>query len=106
MPNDDDQMVDLATVISDLRVQLNTALEEGKDEKIRFELGPVELEFEVAVTKVTGVDGGLRVKVLSFGAKRSRSKGTTHNMKLTLQPVDTQGKHQRISGTQETLPAG
>ncbi|WP_370672304.1 MULTISPECIES: trypco2 family protein [Streptomyces] len=36
-----------------LRGQLNRAMADGRDDDIQFELGPVELEFEVVVSKTS-----------------------------------------------------
>ncbi|ANP49781.1 hypothetical protein J2Z21_004711 [Streptomyces griseochromogenes] len=106
MARREEQWFELSEVVRQLRGQLNQAMAEGKDDEIRFELGPVEMEFEVAVTKERGGDGGLKVGVLSLGAKGSRSTGTKNRMKLTLTPQNRQGGPTRISGVERTLPQG
>ena len=43
--------VELASVIRQLRAELNNALADGEDERLRFELGPVQLSLTVTVSK-------------------------------------------------------
>ncbi|MFI9152459.1 trypco2 family protein [Streptomyces sp. NPDC053367] len=44
-------MVELAEPVGELRRQLTVAMSEGADEAVRFELGPVEAEATVAVSR-------------------------------------------------------
>lgn len=106
MARREEQWFEVSEVVRQLRVQLNQAMADGQDDDIKFELGPIELEFEVAVGRERGADGGLKVGVLSLGAKGSRSSGSKNRMKLTLTPQDGQGGPTRISGTERTLPPG
>jgi len=50
-------------------------------------LGETKLEVELAITNECGVDGGIRFRVVSFGAKAGRSLGHTHRLTLALQPM-------------------
>jgi hypothetical protein len=77
----------LAETISALRMQLTTAMSSGRAEDILFELGDVQIEFEVAVTKDASADGGVRFWVISFGAKAGVATEGTHRIALTLKPV-------------------
>ncbi|WP_327188536.1 trypco2 family protein [Streptomyces xinghaiensis] len=106
MARHEEQWLELSEVVRQLRGQLNQAMADSKDDDVQFELGPVELEFEVAVSRERGTDGGLKVGVLSLGAKGSRSNGTKNRMKLTLTPQNQQGGPARISGTERKLPQG
>lgn len=96
---DDDGGVSLAAAIGQVRAELVTAIQEGEDSPVRFRAGPVELEFQVAVSRVGGVDGGVRVSVLSLGAKRERTSTDTHRVLVTLTPVDAAGHDQLIGST-------
>ena len=88
--------VGLADAIGQVRAELERAVKEGQESSVAFRAGPVELEFEVAFTRTGGVDGGLRLSVLSLGAKRERSSAATHRVKVELTPVDRQGKDKLI----------
>jgi hypothetical protein len=43
--------IELAELIGQLRSELTVAMDDGEDEDLRFELGPVKLELTVAVDK-------------------------------------------------------
>jgi Trypsin-co-occurring domain 2 len=79
-------VIELAGVIRDLRGELQAAIEAGKDEPLRFELGPIELEVTVAVERTGGVNGKVSFKVLEFGADRTKDTTDMQRIKLTLTP--------------------
>lgn len=80
--------VGLAEAIRDLRRELTEAMSEGQDKQIRFELGPVEMEFLLEISKAAEGDVGVRFCVVSLGTKGSLSSGSTHRVTLTLTPRD------------------
>ncbi len=87
----------LAEAIGQVRTELERAIKAGENSALAFRSGPVELEFEVAFAKTGDIEGGFRLSVLSFGAKRERSLTATHRMKVALTPVDRQG-HDKLIG--------
>lgn len=91
--------VPLSRVVQGLRSELVEAVKAGEDEEIQFALGPVELEFEVAVEASAGVSGGVRFWVLSFGASGDRSSTDTQTVRLTLTPT----RRRRGSSTSEDV---
>lgn len=91
--------VGLAEAIGQVRGELERAIEEGSQSAVAFRAGPVELEFEVAFTRTGGVQGGFQLSVLSLGAQRGRSAAATNTVKVTLTPVDRQGRDKLIGDT-------
>lgn len=79
-------MIELASVIRDLRDELERAIAAGEGEQLRFELGPIELEATVAVERSDGASGKLRFWVVEAGADRKKDSATTQRIKLTLAP--------------------
>ena len=79
-------MIELASVIRDLRDELERAIVEGKDEQLRFELGPIELEVSIAVERSDGAAGKVRFWVVDAGADRKKDSATTQRITLTLSP--------------------
>lgn len=75
----------LADMIEELRNELQLAMEKGQGRSVRFELGEVTLEAEVAVEGAG--KAGLKIVVLTGGTEFK--KGTTHKVTLKLQPYDT-----------------
>ncbi|MDP5181590.1 hypothetical protein QOZ88_02985 [Blastococcus sp. BMG 814] len=86
---------DLADTLTSLRQQLTSAMQQGERESLRFELGAIEIEFGVVVTRDASAEGGVRFGVVSFGAKGSHSQEVTHRLALTLTPVLDDGARRR-----------
>ena len=76
-----------------VRRELEWAYEADKDNPLRFEVGPVDLDVTVEATRATTGGGGLDLKVLGVGASgdlsRESTRGTTSQVHVTLTPVDT-----------------
>ncbi len=100
--------IPIAKVIKSLRHELSQAIADGDGQDLKFELGPVELEFQVEVSMdiegKTGAKGGVQIGVISLGevsgeAAATRSRGTTHTVKLTLNPKTSQGRDVWVSNS-------
>jgi hypothetical protein len=100
--------VDLADTIRVLRHQLSEAMHEGQDQELRFEIGEVQLEFEIVVKKDASADGGIRFGVISLGAKANIGNEASHRISLVMQPVvlkaDGSTSRANISGTGRSKP--
>lgn len=81
-----DGAVELAKLIDQLRDELTAASKAGAGKDFQFEVGPVELELTVAVTKDAGGSGKVRFWVVELGADAKLSAATTQRIKLTLDP--------------------
>ncbi len=80
----------LADTIGAVRRELSSAQAAGLGESIQFRTGPVELEFEVAVTRTGGGQAGVQIWVLTLGGKGELAHATTRRIKVTLQPVNAE----------------
>ena len=79
-------MIELSQMISELRGELNRAIEAGRDEPLRFELGPVEVEVTVGLdSKGTG-GAKVRFWVVELGGDAELARSSLQRIKLTLQP--------------------
>lgn len=79
-------MIELSDVIASLRTELDTARRAGAGQDLRFELGPVELEVSVALTKEAGADAKVKFWVVELGGSGKAASTSTQRIKLTLQP--------------------
>jgi hypothetical protein len=61
--------VRLADAVELVRSELEEARKRGASSSLAFVPGPVELEFEVVFDETAGADAGVRVWVVSLGAK-------------------------------------
>jgi hypothetical protein len=94
-------MIELSEVISELRRELQQAMQAGEGELLRFELGPVELEATVAVEK--GGGGGVKVRfwVLEIGGDGKAAQSSTQRVKLVLQPRLASGQPPLVADEEE-----
>lgn len=84
---DDRIVAGVAETIQALRAELTQAVEAGKDQKILFELGEVQIDFQIAVTRDASGEGGINFGVVSFGAKGRLEDQHTHRIVLNMQPI-------------------
>ena len=84
-----DDTGEIAEAIEQLRAQLTSVQEQSADERLRFGVTEVEMEFLVTVTKGGGGDLGIRLGLVSVGADGKASKDTSHRLKLKLEVRDT-----------------
>jgi hypothetical protein len=102
----DGKFPSLADTIAAVRRELGLAQAAGRGQPVQFRAGPVELEFEVAVTWTGGGEAGVKLWVVTLGGKGELEKGTTQRIKVTLQPVDPgTGEDARIADASRE-PAG
>ncbi|RRQ75530.1 hypothetical protein CQW39_26485 [Streptomyces griseofuscus] len=98
-------MIELAEMIRELGQELNTALGQGPSGMVRFELGTVEVEADVVVSRKGGAGGKVRFWVVEAGAEGQSETSRTHRLRLALHPklVAPDGTHVKvlISGDEE-----
>lgn len=96
----DESKAGLAETIESLRRELTLALNQRPESGIVFELGDAEVELQLAVTKEAGAEGGVRLGVLSLGAKGTSASEATHRVLLHLAPMmweaDPSTGHQKL----------
>lgn len=91
--------IPIAQAIQAIRSEIVTAVKAGEQEEIKFDLGPIELEFQVEISQgATGsAEAGAKFNVwvveaeVTAGGELQRSKTTTHTVRLTLNPTNPKG---------------
>jgi hypothetical protein len=78
----------LVEVIADLRRELEQAIEQAAEQKLRFEAGVIEVELSVQI-EATG-NAGIKFWVVGVGAAAGQSR--THTIKIPLKPVTADGR--------------
>ena len=108
MGSGDGEFPSLADTIAAVRRELSSAQTAGQEQAVQFRTGPVELEFDVAVTRTRSGQAGVQIWVLTLGGKLGREHATTQRIKVTLQPVNPDtGEDARIADArQRREPAG
>ena len=80
--------LELALVVRQLRNELNEAMVEAEGERLRFELGPVELSLTVTVGREATPGARIRFWVIEAGADAKISREAVQEIKLVLTPLD------------------
>ncbi|MFF8787462.1 trypco2 family protein [Streptomyces sp. NPDC015125] len=96
-------MIELATVIRDLREELEQAVVAAEGERLRFELGTIELEVSVALERTGNAGAKVRFWVVESGANAAVNATRTQRITLALKPTLTGSGHSPlVSGTAVT----
>jgi hypothetical protein len=82
--------VELASVIRQLRTELNEALADTEGERLRFRLAPVEMSLTVTVGREAAPGAKVRFWVIEGGPDAKVSREAVQDIKLVLTPVDTE----------------
>ncbi|WP_327417297.1 trypco2 family protein [Streptomyces sp. NBC_01233] len=80
-------MIELTSVIRDLREELGRAIAAAEGEALRFELGPIELELSVALERSGQAGAKVRFWVVESGAEAAVGTVSAQRISLALQPA-------------------
>jgi len=80
--------LELVAVLRQLRAELSEVLAEAEGERLRFELGPMELSFAVTVGRDVSPGAKIRFWVVEAGSDGKFSREAVQQVKLTLTPRD------------------
>jgi hypothetical protein len=80
----DQTWIGLVDAVMALRAELSAAVEAGRGESLRFELGPIQMELAVTVRREAGGSAGIQFGVVSVGGKGGVSNETIHRLTLAL----------------------
>lgn len=92
-----EQGIPLADLVEAVRGELELAAARARRSALQFEVQDVALEVEVATTGTKGLDGGLKLWVLTVGGKATRENAATHKVTLNLSAVTPEGVKFRVS---------
>lgn len=92
-------VIELASVIRDLREELEQAVVAAEGAALRFELGTIELEVSVALERTGHAGAKVRFWVVESGGGATVNSASTQRITLALQPTLTaSGKPPFVSG--------
>jgi Trypsin-co-occurring domain 2 len=97
--------IGLAEAVRALRAELIAAQGAVPGEPVRFELGPIEMEFAVTITKDVDGKAGVRFGVVTLGVGGSISSESVHRVKFVLNPKDAKtGDTLEIASQMAAIP--
>ncbi|MDN0195871.1 trypco2 family protein [Streptomyces sp. S.PNR 29] len=89
-----DEEIGLAAALGAIRRELAQAMSAAEAEggPVRLSVSSLELELQTTLTRSGGVNGGIRVHVISAGAQRSEGRSDVQTLRLQLdaQTIDNQ----------------
>jgi hypothetical protein len=84
--------IGLADAVAAVRRELTEAREAGANSGLVFEVGPIQMDFEVELRAEAEAKGRFRVWVVSADASAGVSRGRTHRVSFTLLPKYADGR--------------
>ena len=91
----------LVDTIQELRENLSEAIRRGKPDALKFDVGSIELELTMVVTREGGGGGKISFGILGMGAEANLSgklsDAATHRIKLALKPRMADGSDVLVS---------
>src|SRR5262245_5807916 len=98
----DQAWIGLADAVKALRAELSAAMEAAEGEPLRFELGPMHMEFAVAIRREGGGSAGIQLGVVSVGGKGGLSSESVHRLTLALTAKEAaSGRAPEIASVQQ-----
>jgi len=94
----------LTDAVRGLRAELERAITEAQDARLKFEAIDVTMQFQVGITRSKGARGGLTFWVLELGGGLARSDAETQTVTLKLKPVLADGRPVQIARAQSESP--
>ena len=79
--------LELATMISALRGELEAAQSDGRGHALQFKIDGIEIEAAVQVQRAREGHGGVKFWVVEAGAGLSQTDSSTQRIKLTVHPA-------------------
>jgi hypothetical protein len=92
--------VTIAEAIDQLREQLEQAQAKGEGKALRFSPKSIEVELSIVFKSSAEGGGGLKAWFLDLSAKASNASESGHKVKLTLEPVRSDGSRTLVSDNQ------
>jgi hypothetical protein len=100
--------IGLSEFLRGLRSEIQTAVAEGTDSKVRFRPGPIDLELQVRAERKGGAEAKLEFKVFGTGASAGveggLNSGRFQTLKMRLDIVLDPDWNNLISGELNTRP--
>jgi hypothetical protein len=84
--------IGLKDALEALRVELSEAILVSEGKQIRFEVGEVEMEFQVTLERSAGAKSGVKFWVVDGSAEVAEKRSTVHKIKIPLKPVWQDGR--------------
>ena len=86
------ERIGLLEAVTALREELAESILAAANERLRFAVGEITLEFQVEVERTSGASAGIKFWVVEVGGEHSRTAKTAHTVSVPLRPVSSDGR--------------
>lgn len=90
--------IELADAVATLRDELVEAAARGVGAGTEFVVGPIELEFTIALTRDAKAKGGFKAWIVSGDVEAAVSRAHTQQVRITLTPRQSGGGDLLVGG--------
>lgn len=106
MSSGEDEGIGLAAALGAIRRELAQAMDAAETEggPVRLSVSSLELELQTTLTRSGGVNGGIRVHVISAGAQRTEGRSDVQTLKIQLDARTVDGGLVRTGDTPSRRP--
>ena len=81
------QRLSLKDTLEALRAELSESILSSEGKEVRFEVGQIELEFQITIEQTSEGKAGIKFWVFEIGGGASAKDATVHKVKIPLKPV-------------------
>jgi hypothetical protein len=97
--------LELAAAVNAIRIELARAVELAEGSPLQLEVGQIDLEFTVTLTRDVRARGGVRIWVVDLGGSAGQSASSTQKLRITLTAKDaTTGESLHVSDSSVREP--
>lgn len=93
----------LKETVEALRRELSETILVAEGKQIRFEMGEIELEFQVMIEQTSEGKAGINFWVVELGGELAETNTAVHRIKIPLKPVWRDGSPV-LTGSQGEIP--
>lgn len=83
--------IGLKETLESLRAELSESILMAQDKDVRFEVGQIELEFQITIEQTAEGKGAIKFWVVELGSGVSNKDSIVHKVKIPLKPVMRDG---------------
>ena len=84
--------IGLQEAIAALRTELIESVVAAHEERLRFEVGEITMEFQVEIERNIEASGGLKFYVVELGTSGMQKDKNVHKVVIPLKPIRADGK--------------
>ena len=84
--------IGLQEAIAALRSELIESVVASQQERLRFEVGEITMEFQIEVERSAEATGGIRFWVVELGGGEAFKNKDVHKVVIPLKPIRTDGR--------------